>query len=83
MGLPSILACYQNEAQNRPPNEDQIWGSGHELPLPRLQRPLRKIRTEENAFFTEETWNCSACMKNYYKRRNTWIGTRPIFSGVD
>ncbi len=41
------------------------------------------IRTEENAFFTEETWNCSACMKNYYKRRNTWIGTRPIFSGVD
>jgi uncharacterized protein with PIN domain len=50
---------------------------------PVCKRPLRKIRTEENAFFTEEVWNCSACMKNYYKRRNTWIGTRPIFSGVD
>ncbi len=43
---------------------------------PVCKRPLRKIRTEENAFFTEEVWNCS-------KRRNTWIGTRPIFSGVD
>jgi len=50
---------------------------------PVCKRPLRKIRTEANPFFTEETWNCSACMKNYYKRRNTWIGTRPIFSGVD
>jgi len=43
---------------------------------PVCKRPLRKIRTEE-------VWNCSACMKNYYKRRNTWIGARPIFSGVD
>ncbi len=45
---------------------------------PVCKRSLRKIRTEENAFFTEEVWNCSAFMKNYYKRRNTWIGTRPI-----
>jgi uncharacterized protein with PIN domain len=47
---------------------------------PVCKRPLRKIRTEENAFFTEEVWNCSACRKNYYKRRNTWIGAQPILA---
>ncbi len=50
---------------------------------PICKRPLRKIRTEENAFFTEGVWNRSACMKNYYKRRNTRIGARPIFSEAD
>lgn len=50
---------------------------------PVCKRSLRKIRTEENAFFTEEVWNCSACMKNYYKRRNTWIGAQPITSKGD
>lgn len=61
----------------------EIMSSNNCYLCPVCKRPLRKIRTEENAFFTEEVWNCSACMMNYYKRRNTWIGTRPIFSGVD
>jgi len=50
---------------------------------PVCKRPLRKIRTEENGFFSEETWNCSACMKNYRKRRDTWIGAQPITSKGD
>lgn len=47
---------------------------------PVCKRPLWKIGTEENTFFTEEVWNCSTCMKNYHKRRNIWIGAQPILA---
>ncbi len=47
---------------------------------PVCRRPLKKIREESNPFLTEETWNCAACQKNYYKRRHAWIGGRPIIS---
>ena len=47
---------------------------------PACHTPLRKTHTEDNPFYTEESWNCSACMKNYHKRRNIWIGAQPILA---
>jgi uncharacterized protein with PIN domain len=47
---------------------------------PACRTPLRKTHTEDNPFYTEESWNCSACMKNYHKRRNIWIGAQPILA---
>lgn len=46
---------------------------------PACKTPLRKIKTESNAFFTEEIWNCSKCSRNHYKRRHIWIGSTPIY----